>query len=142
MNTSTSWNKSYSNNISATPEAIWLVLTDIFNWKLWNRGVKSSQMEGDFVSGTWFSMELPDGEIIHSQLIDVFEPLHFIDETWIGETVVRVEHGIEPLARNVCRVVYAIRVKGTDAQAIGEMVSSDFPDVLAGLAKYVSEKTR
>lgn len=85
-------------------------------------------------------MELPDGFTIRSQLIDVVEQKHFIDETWIDATRVRVEHRIEALRSGHSKVVYAVSVEGPDAQSCGEGVSSDFPDVMKGLAKYLANK--
>jgi uncharacterized protein YndB with AHSA1/START domain len=141
MNANASWSKTYSHDIDDTAQAVWQALTDAANWRRWNPGVKSIQMEGSFATGTWFAMELPDGEVIRSKLIDVRALQRFIDETWVGETVVRVEHRVEALQGNRCRVVYAVNAEGADAQAIGDAVSADFPDVLAGLAKYLGERT-
>lgn len=134
------WNKSYELDVSSTPKKIWKAFIDTSNWKQWNPGVKSIKLEGPFLAGTWFSMELPEGDIIRSQLIDVSEDKHFIDETLIGETLVRVEHRIEALRSGQCKFIYAISTQGPDAQALGEGISSDFPDVMAGLAKYLAEQ--
>ncbi|HEX8047762.1 SRPBCC family protein [Rhizobium sp.] len=141
MKSDASWSKSYSCDVDASQQAIWQALADAPNWKLWNPGVKSVQLDGNFAKGTWFSMELPDGEIIRSKLIDVSAPQRFIDETWVGETRIQVEHSIEATAEDQCRVIYAVSSQGPDAQAIGEAVSADFPDVLARLAKYVNDRT-
>lgn len=140
MNKNNVWSKSFELNVNNTPEQIWQVFVDTANWKQWNPGVKSIKIEGPFVSGTWFSMELPDGEIVRSQLVDVAEEIYFIDETLIGETRVRVEHRIEVVNPGQSKFIYAIHTQGPDAQAFGEGISSDFPDVMAGLAKYLADK--
>jgi len=132
------WNKSYKLYVHSSAEDIWQAFIDTSSWKHWNCGVKSISLEGPFLTGTWFSMELPEGAIIRSQLIDVSEQKHFIDETRISETLVRVEHRIEALGKDYCQLTYAISVQGPDAQALGEDISSDFPDVMAGLAKYLA----
>ena len=141
MTSDASWSKSYSCDVAASQQVIWQALSDAGSWKLWNPGVKSVQLDGSFATGTWFSMELPDGEVIRSELIDVIAPQRFIDETLVGETLIRVEHSIEAMAGDQCRVIYAVTSQGPDAQAIGDAVSADFPDVLARLAKYVGERT-
>lgn len=140
MNTTepSSWTKSYSREIGAAAQVVWATLIDIANWKSWNPGVKSIQIDGMFTTGTWFSMTLPDNEVIRSKLVEVSEPHRFIDETWVGETLIRVEHQIDALSANRSRVTYAIRTEGVDAHEIGEAVSADFPDVLAGLASHVA----
>lgn len=140
MGTYNYWNKSYEIDVSSTPKNIWQAFIDTATWKRWNPGVKSIKLEGPFLTGTWFSMELPEGDIIRSQLIDVSEEKHFIDETLIDEIRIRVEHRIEALRTGQCRIIYAISTQGPDAQAIGEAISSDFPDVMDGLAKYLAEQ--
>ena len=134
------WNKSYERDIDSAADKIWQAFIDTSNWSRWNSGVKSINLEGAFQSGGWFSMELPDGFTIRSQLIDVVEHKHFIDETWIETTRVRVEHRIEALRPGYSKVIYAVSVEGPDAQSCGEGVSSDFPDVMEGLAKYLVNK--
>lgn len=134
------WNKSYEHPIPATPDKIWQAFIDTSSWKHWNPGVKSIALEGAFQAGTWFSMALPDGEMIRSRLIDVAAKQHFTDETLIGETRVRVEHRIEASGPGQCQLIYAIRTQGPDAQALGEGISADFPDVMAGLAHYLAEQ--
>ncbi|CAN7504049.1 SRPBCC family protein [Rhizobium rhizogenes] len=141
MKSDASWSKSYSCDVNASRQAIWQALADAGRWKLWNSGVKSVQLDGSFATGTWFSMELPDGDIIRSKLVDVSAPQRFIDETLVGETLIQVEHSIEAMANDQCRVIYAVNSQGPDAQVIGKAVSADFPDVLARLAKYVGERT-
>lgn len=133
------WSKSFERDVSSTPAKIWQALSDTSAWQQWNPGVKAMHLEGPFQAGTWFSMTLPEGEVIRSQLIDVSEEKQFVDETLIDETLVRVEHRIEALHAGQCRLIYAISTQGPDAQATGEAVSADFPDVMAGLANYLAE---
>jgi hypothetical protein len=53
-------------------------------------------------------MALPDGDIIRSQLTDVSEDKYFIDETWLDETRVKVEHRIEESGPDQSTLIYAI----------------------------------
>ena len=92
------------------------------------------------VPGVLFSMILPDNEVIRSQLIDASAPLHFVDATWIGETVVQVIHSIEPLPMDRCRVTFTANAEGPEAQDIGDGASADFPEVLASLAKFIEKR--
>ena len=136
----TTWNTSYSRDIDAPSHAIWAVLADTSTWTAWNDGVKSIQIEGPFASGTHFAMALPDGEIINSQLTSVVPGQHFVDETRLGDIVVRVTHRIEAVSGRLSRVTYAVDVQGPDAQAVGEAVSGDFPAVLEKLEVYVAQR--
>ncbi|TDR33074.1 hypothetical protein DFR44_101124 [Hydromonas duriensis] len=134
------WSKSYSHDIEAESSVVWSVLIDTATWKDWNAGVKSIQIEGDFIAGTHFAMELPDGDIIHSKLVSVVAQQRFTDESKLGETIIQVEHRIEPIAENKTRVIYAIDVRGPESQVIGEAVSEDFPSVMENLGKYIAHK--
>jgi len=57
----------------------------------------------------------------------------------VDQTRVMVERRIDPLRSGQSRVVYAISTQGPDVQAFGEGISADFPEVMAGLAKYLAE---
>ncbi|QJT81776.1 polyketide cyclase [Kosakonia sp. MUSA4] len=139
MNKDNVWSKSYTLAVNSKPKAIWQAFIDTDNWKRWNPGVKSITIEGPFHTGTWFTMELPEGDIVRSRLIDVSEEKYFIDESRVDETLVKVEHRIEASATGHCMLIYAISTQGPQAQAFGEGISSDFPEVMAGLAKYLAE---
>lgn len=136
MNT---WNHSYSRDIAATPEAIWSAFADTANWKRWNAGVKEIHRDSAFATGGRFTMEMPDGDSIDSLLVSVSTCQHFIDESRLGDIVVRVEHRIEALEDRRSRVVYTISVQGPQAREVGEAVSADFPSVLEGLDQYLAE---
>lgn len=138
MNENKVWNKVYTLEVRSKPKAIWQAFIDTDNWKQWNPGVKSITIEGPFQTGTWFTMTLPEGDIIRSQLTDVSEEKYFIDETWLDETRVKVEHRIEESGPNQSTLIYAISAQGPQAKAFGEGVSADFPDVMEGLAKYLA----
>lgn len=138
MNKSNVWSKSFELDVGCTPEKIWHAFIDTANWKQWNPGVKSIQIEGPFLAGTWFAMTLPEGDIIRSQLSEVSTEKCFIDKTWVGETLVSVEHRIEASQFGQSKLIYTINTQGPDAQEFGEGISSDFPEVMAGLAKYLA----
>ncbi|MGY5956451.1 SRPBCC family protein [Kosakonia sp. BK9b] len=139
MNEDNAWNKSYKITVRSKPEAIWQAFVDTDNWKRWNPGVKSITIEGPFQTGTWFTMELPQGDIVRSQLTDVSEEKHFIDETWVDETRVKVEHRIEASGPGESTLIYAISTHGPQAKVFGEGISADFPEVMEGLAQYLAE---
>lgn len=140
MNNENVWRKTYTRTVNSNPQAIWQAFVDTANWKDWNPGVKSIAIEGPFTTGTAFTMELPEGEVVRSRLSEVAEEKYFIDETWVDDTRVTVEHRIEVTATGQCTLIYAITTQGPQAQAFGEGISSDFPEVMAGLEKYLVEK--
>jgi len=119
----------------ATPAAIWRFFADVPGWKRWNAGIETIEIRGPFAAGTEFRMKPPGQETLTSRLIEVRANEVFVDETRVGDLVVRVAHRIEPLGPGRTRVVYALEAEGPDAAEIGAAASADFPDVLASLAR-------
>ena len=92
------------------------------------------QIAGPFATGTTFQMTLPSGDVIISVLREVSENEVFVDETEVGDLLVRVSHRIEPLVQNRRRIIYALEATGPGAAEIGPAIASDFPEVLNALA--------
>lgn len=138
MNNENVWSASFTLMVNSKPEAIWQAFIDTDNWKKWNPGVKSITLEGPFETGTWFTMELPEGDVIRSLLSKVSNENYFIDETWVEDTQVIVEHRIHASDSGQSTLLYAIRTQGPQAQAFGEGISADFPQVMAGLETYLA----
>ena len=135
------WRKEYAIETSATPETIWSIFRDVPAWKNWNAGIEQIEIDGPFTAGTWFTMKPPGEEALRSQLIDVRENVHFVDETRVGDLTIKVAHRIEPVGPARTRVVYAVDARGPQASEIGPAVASDFPEVLASLAKLAETKS-
>jgi len=129
------WRHEYAIETSATAETIWRIFRDVSGWKTWNAGIEEIAIDGPFAAGTWFTMKPPGEEALRSQLIEVRENACFVDETRVGDLVIKVAHRIEPLGSARTRIVYAVDASGPQAAEIGPAVASDFPEVLAGLVK-------
>lgn len=134
------WRNEYAIETSATAETIWSIFRDVAAWKSWNAGIEEIEIEGPFATGTWFTMKPPGEEALRSQLIEVRENACFVDETQVGDLVIKVAHRIESLGPAHTRIVYAVDAKGAQAAEIGPVVASDFPEVLASLAKLAEGK--
>lgn len=135
MSDENSWRSKYAIETSATVDTIWSIFRDVAAWKNWNAGIEQIDIDGPFATGTWFTMKPPGEEALRSQLIAVRENECFIDETRVGDLVIKVAHRIEPLGPARTRIVYAVDAQGPQASEIGPAVSADFPEVLASLAK-------
>ena len=129
------WRHEYAIETSATAETIWRIFRDVPGWKNWNAGIEEIAIDGPFAAGTWFTMKPPGEEALRSQLIEVRDHACFVDETRVGDLVIKVAHRIEPLGSARTRIVYAVDARGPQAAEIGPAVASDFPEVLASLVK-------
>ncbi len=136
MNTSRAWSAEYSIETSASAEAIWSLFRDVGAWASWNAGIESIALEGPFAAGTSFTMKPPGQDAMRSRLTEVRENECFVDETTVDHLTIRVAHRIQRKGKGKgARVTYTVSAEGPGAEEIGPAVASDFPDVLAALAR-------
>lgn len=134
MSTSQVWSTDFSIDTSASPEAIWRLFRDVGTWGSWNAGIETIALDGPFAAGTTFTMKPPGQDAMRSRLTEVRENECFVDETTVDDLTIRVAHRIERKGDGA-RVTYAVSAEGPGAAEIGPAVASDFPDVLAALAR-------
>ena len=67
----------------------------------------------------------------------------FTDEVPVGEITVRVSHRIEPLSAGSLRLTYTAEIEGPvdQAQAIGPMITADFPETMRSLVELATERS-
>ena len=135
------WRGEYGIETSAAAETVWGIFCDVPGWKTWNAGIERIDIDGPFATGTWFTMKPPGEEPLRSRLIDVRENECFIDETRVGDLAITVAHRIQSLGPGRTRIVYAVDAQGPEASEIGPAVASDFPQVLAALARLAEGRT-
>ena len=140
MNEQQVWRGEYSIETSATPDTIWSIFRNVPGWKVWNAGIEQIDIDGPFSTGTWFTMKPPGQDPLRSRLVEVRENECFVDETCIGDLAVIVAHRIESIGAGRTRIAYAVEASGPEAAEIGPAVASDFPEVLASLAKLAEAR--
>lgn len=133
------WNHEESIDTRATLERVWRLLADVAGWKEWNTGVEMIELHGPFADGTTFTMTLPDNTRFTSTLLEVKAHEGFIDETWIGDTCVRVDHRLVSLPSGGTRISYRSHVTGPAAEVLGPLVTADFADVLKALRRVAEQ---
>jgi hypothetical protein len=140
---SPSFTYSYSLETDASAEAIWSLYDDVATWPRWDAQAELITRDGPFAAGTTGTMKFAGQEPLSYRLTKV-EPLRgFIDETPVGELVVRVAHVLEPLPSGRLRIIYSTEIDGPEdqAQQIGPMITADFPDTIAALAALAEERS-
>lgn len=135
MNEQQVWRGEYGIETLAAAETVWRIFRDVPGWKNWNAGIERIDIDGRFETGTWFTMKPPGEDPLRSRLVEVRENECFVDETRVGELAITVAHRIQSLGTGRTRIVYAVEAVGPEASEIGPAVTSDFPQVLAALAK-------
>ena len=86
-------------------------------------------------------MTFKDQPPLSYRLVKVDPEREFVDETPVGDIVVRVSHLLEPLPSGRLRITYAVRIDGPDEQAneIGPLITADFPDTIAALVSLAKD---
>jgi len=135
------WRGEFRVETSAPANVIWNIFRDVEGWKSWNAGIEQIDIDGPFATGTWFTMKPPGQDALRVRLIDVRENECFVDETCVGPLAITVAHRIEPLGAGRTRIVYAVAANGPAAAEIGPAVASDFPEVLAALARLAEARS-
>ena len=136
------WSHEESIEVTAAPERIWKLFSDVDGWKSWNSGIEHIEIDGPFEVGTRFTMQPPASDMFVSTLTAVQENESFTDETVIEDTRVEVHHRIEPFADGRCRIIYSTTITGPAAVEIGPFVTADFSSVLLSLKRLSESQTQ
>ncbi len=132
------WTAEYGMDTTASPEALWQLLSDVDGWGAWNAGIETIELEGRLAVGVTFRMQPTGMDVLTSTVAQLEENRLFTDVTDMGDLVIRVSHVLEPLAGGGTSITFRVEVTGPAADAVGEevgeAVSADFPDVIAALA--------
>jgi Polyketide cyclase / dehydrase and lipid transport len=127
-----------------SPTAIWSLYEDVETWPRWDAQAERVTRDGPFATGSSGTLKFRGQDPLHYRLTKV-EPLReFVDETALGDIVVRVSHRLEPVAEDRLRVTYAAQVDGPPGRAeeLGALITADFPDTMASLIALARERSR
>jgi hypothetical protein len=121
-------------------EAVWELYADVSTWPSWDSQAELVTRGGPFAAGTTGTMKFRGQEPLDYRLTKVVPGREFVDETPLGELVVRVSHLLEPLGPGRLRITYAAEIDGPADQAaqLGPMITADFPDTIARLVSIAA----
>ncbi len=135
----------YTHSIEATvsPAAVWSLYEDVTSWPRWDAQAELVTRDGPFAPGITGTMKFAGQEPLPYTLGKVEPLLEFVDETALGEIVVRVSHRLQPLASGGLRVTHAVEIDGPaeHAQQLGPMITADFPTTMASLIALAKERS-
>jgi hypothetical protein len=137
---------SYTHTVEADVgvDAIWSLYEDGSSWPSWDADAELVTRDGPFAAGTTGTMKFKGQQPLAYRLVKV-EPLReFVDETPVGELVVRVSHLLEPLPSGRVRITYSAEIDGSEDEArqLGPMVTQDFPETMGSLVRLAKERSR
>jgi polyketide cyclase/dehydrase/lipid transport protein len=136
---------SYLHTVEAdvTPEAIWALYEDVSTWPSWDAQAEKITRDGPFAAGTTGTMKFIGQEPLPYRLAKVDPMREFVDETPVGELVVRVSHLLTPLSDGRLRIDYSAEIAGPEdqVQQVGPMITEDFPQTMASLVALAKERS-
>ena len=136
---------SYSHVVEAdvAAAAVWALYDDVATWPAWDAQAEWVTRDGPFATGTAGQMKFRGLDPLSYTLTRV-EPLReFVDETPVGDLVVRVAHRLEPLAGGGLRLTYAAEIHGPaeEAAQVGPAITADFPQTRSALLALAQERS-
>lgn len=133
------WTSTFELVISAPYKDVWNTLIDVPNWKKWNEGVTECALDNGFQIGSWFTMTLPEGDNVRSQIVDIKEYSSFTDRSVISNNTFDVIHTVTDIGLNLTKVTYTVNATGPEAKELGLGICADFSEVLHALNKFLSK---
>lgn len=141
MTTTPAFSYTHVINTDVPAAAIWALCEDVSTWPEWDAQAELVTRDGPFAAGSAGMMKFTGQEPLTYRLTRV-EPLReFVDETPVGDIVVRVSHLLEPTGQGL-RITYAAQIDGPSEQAsqIGPMITADFPATMASLIELARRR--
>ena len=124
-------------------ESIWSLYEDVTSWPSWDAEAELITRDGLFATGSTGTMKFRGQDPLEYRLTHV-EPLReFVDETAVGDVLVRVAHRLDPLDSGRLRITYDVEIDGPEEQAqqIGPAITADFPATMASLIARAKERS-
>jgi len=139
----TSYSYLHTVETDVTSKAIWALYEDVSTWPSWDAQAERITRDGPFEAGIMGTMTFIGQEPIPYRLTRVDPMREFVDETPVGELVVRVSHLLTPLADGRLRIDYSAEIDGPEdqAQQVGPMITADFPQTMASLVALAKERS-
>jgi hypothetical protein len=137
-----SFTYTHSIETEASAEAIWALYEDVETWPLWDADAERITRDGPFAAGSTGTMKFRGQDPLSYRLTKV-EPLReFVDETPVGDVVVRVSHVLEPVGAGRLKVTYTAEIDGPGEQTnqLGPAITEDFPQTMASLIALAKQR--
>ncbi len=125
-------------------EAIWALYEDVATWPSWDAQAELITRDGPFATGSTGTMKFAGQDPLHYRLSHVERHRCFVDETPVGDLLVRVAHRVDPGPDGRLALTYEVEIDGPEREAreVGPMITADFPATMAALVQRARESLR
>ena len=129
--------------ISAPVGKIFALYSNVNGWSSWDPDVKTSAIEGAFVSGANGTLEPSEGPEVNITIVSVQKDKSFTMESKLPLCTMTFEHELSPL-KSATQVIHRVSFEGLLAfffgKVIGNQIHKGLPGTLRGL-KRAAEST-
>ena len=134
----------YTVEAAVSAAAIWSLYEDVTTWPSWDGQAELVTRDGPFAAGSTGTMKFRGQEPLDYRLSKVDPLLEFVDETPVGDVVVRVSHRLEPVSAGRLRITYAAEIDGPREQTeqLGPAITVDFTETIDALVALARGRSR
>ena len=126
--------------IEAPIAKVFAMYADVGNWKTWDPDVKSSTIEGPFVSGSLGTLQPTKGPKAKIVFKEVVANSSFTVESKLPLCVMRFEHELSEMngeTQALHRVIFEGVLSPVFGRLIGRQIKKGLPHTLEGLKRAV-----
>lgn len=136
------WTAEHTIVTDVSKEAVWKVWVDVENWKKWDEGLEWCRLDGEFKTGTSYTLKPKGSSEVQSVIVDC-EPLkRFSDVTKLPFAKLEFSHELKD-EKDGLHVTHRVMISGVlgffFVQAIGKDTARDFPKTISNLLRVAKE---
>lgn len=113
-----------------TQEQIWKLISNVNNWKNWDKTIENAELHGEFKNGTFFTLRPKGGPNVKIQLVDVKPNSYFKDLTRFPLAKMYGEHFYENTPEGL-KMTITMTISGFLAFLWNKIVMQDIVNHLA-----------
>ena len=132
------WQVSESIKVNTTPSAIWNIWNKPSEWPLWDEGVESCVLEGEFKACSKGKLKPKGGPAVHFEITELTYEKSFTNIARLPFTQLIFEHEIKTIDPDTVLVTHTVKIKGLltflFSRVIGKQIAKGLPQALKNLA--------
>lgn len=129
------YNYEHSVSGKTTIKKLWSLYSDVNKWQLWDKGIKSVELFGDFGIGTSGVMNMVDGSALPFSIVECEAEKSFTTQSKLGNITVTFGHKLEENGDSVT-VTHTVTIEGGNdiqMEGMGKGIVANIPECMQRL---------
>ena len=127
----------YENSVTGktTVQKLWNLYTDVNKWQLWDKGIKSVDLFGDFAVSSNGVMNMADGSALPFSIVECEMEKSFTTQSKLGNIIVTFGHEIKPCGELIT-VKHTVTIEGGNdmqMEGMGKGIVANIPECMQRL---------